>query len=277
MGRLCWTVLAGCLLLAACGGDGGETRSAPVDYRDFLQFGGVAYYVADHGVGRPVARGDLGPRFAVVRGNPPESDPTRAYRVRDRDAAFVPVGSPVFTVNGYRPTFRLAASHDGRLRLYEADAAVGARTGADLLDLAGKVRYLSVNSGRSELAPGQGPGPGRRAGPAGPGRARRAQWWPGGGPLLLRRLQPDRPDGGPAGLLPRDRRAAGGRVRPARVHRGGGGRPEGTWATLRHQGLAVRGPGGVDYAEQVALWVLEDDEVVGRLGVAGMAGRSDPQ
>jgi hypothetical protein len=152
MGRLCWTVLAGCLLLAACGGDGGETRSAPVDYRDFLQFGGVAYYVADHGVGRPVARGDLGPRFAVVRGNPPESDPTRAYRVRDRDAAFVPVGSPVFTVNGYRPTFRLAASHDGRLRLYEADAAVGARTGADLLDLAGKVRYLSVNSGRSELA-----------------------------------------------------------------------------------------------------------------------------
>jgi hypothetical protein len=45
-----------------------------------------------------------------------------------------------------------AASHHGRLRLYEANAAVGARTGADLLDLAGKVRYLSVNSGRSELA-----------------------------------------------------------------------------------------------------------------------------
>lgn len=29
---------------------------------------------------------------------------------------------------------------------------MGARTGADLLDLAGKVRYLSVNSGRVELA-----------------------------------------------------------------------------------------------------------------------------
>src|SRR6266511_2167579 len=51
-----------------------------------------------------------------------------------------------------RPGGRLAARHYGRLRLYEANDAVGARTGADLLDLAGKVRYLSVNSGRVELA-----------------------------------------------------------------------------------------------------------------------------
>ena len=84
---------------------------------------------------------------ATLRGHP-----ARTYRMRDGDAVFVPAGSPVFTVKGYRPSFRLAASHRGRLRLYEADAADGARTGADLLDLAGKVRYLSVNSGRSELA-----------------------------------------------------------------------------------------------------------------------------
>jgi hypothetical protein len=45
---------------------------------------------------------------------------------------------------------------------------------------------------------------------------------------------------------------------------------------MRREGLAVRGP-GVDHAEQVALGVLEDDEVVVRLGVAGMAGRSDPE
>jgi hypothetical protein len=89
---------------------------------------------------------------SVVRANAPESDPAHTYRMRDGDAAFVPAGSPVFTVKGYRPSFRLAASHRGHLRLYEADAADGARTGADLLDLAGKVGYLSVNSGRSELA-----------------------------------------------------------------------------------------------------------------------------
>jgi hypothetical protein len=152
MGRLRWVVLAGCLLLAACGGGDRGARWGSTDYKDFLRFGGVTYLVVDHGVGRPVGRDDLGPRFAVVRGNPPDSDPAHTYRLRDGDAAFVPAGSPVFTVKGYRPGFRLAASHHGRLRLYEADDVAGARTGADLLDLAGKVRYLSVNSDRVELA-----------------------------------------------------------------------------------------------------------------------------
>ena len=152
MGRRRWAVLAGCLLLAACGGGGGGPWPAPRDYIDFVRFGGVTYHVADHGVGRPIAPGDLGPEFAVVRANPPTSGPPLAYRPRDGDAAYLAVGSPVFTVKGYRPGFRLAASHHGRLRLYEAEEADGARTGADLLDLAGKVRYLSVNSGRFELA-----------------------------------------------------------------------------------------------------------------------------
>lgn len=151
MRRLRGLVVAGCLLLAACGGRAGP-RAVAVDYQDFIKLGGTLYYVADHGVGRAVGRGDLGPVFAVVRGNPPRNDPTMRYRPRDGDAAFLAAGSPVYTVKGYRPGFRLAASHHGRLRLYEANEAVGARTGADLLDLAGKVRYLSVNSGRVELA-----------------------------------------------------------------------------------------------------------------------------
>jgi hypothetical protein len=152
MGRLRGVVLAGCLLLAACGGGGGGTGSDSRDYIDFVRFGGVTYYVADHGVGRPITAGDLGPEIARVRANPPTSGSPLAYRPRDGDAAYVAVGSPVFSVRGYRPGFRLAASHHGRLRLYEAEEAVGARTGSDLLDLDGKVRYLSVNSGRFELA-----------------------------------------------------------------------------------------------------------------------------
>jgi hypothetical protein len=152
MGRFGWVVLAGCLLLTACGGGGGGRVAGTRDYIDFVRFGGVTYYVADHGVGRPITPGDLGPELGRVRGNPPMTGPPLAYRPRDGDAAYLAVGSPVFTVKGYRPSFRLAARHHGRLRLYEAEEAAGARTGADLLDLAAKVRYLSVNSGRFELA-----------------------------------------------------------------------------------------------------------------------------
>jgi hypothetical protein len=72
----------------------------------------------------------------------------------DGDAAFVAPGALVSTVKGYRPTFRLAAGRHP-LRFFEAREVPGARSGADVLDLAGKVRYIGVNSdfdGTTELA-----------------------------------------------------------------------------------------------------------------------------
>jgi hypothetical protein len=152
MGRLRWLVIAVCLLFAACDGARGRPGPAACDYLDFIRLGGVMYEVADHGVGRAIGQRDLGPVFARITGNPPTSGDCRSYRPRDGDAAFLASGSSVYRVMGYRPSFRLAARHHGRLRLYEAQEAASARVGADLLDLAGKVRYLSVNSDRVELA-----------------------------------------------------------------------------------------------------------------------------
>jgi hypothetical protein len=151
MGRRFGAVVALWLLLAGCSSLPLGARTATCDYVDFIRLGGVTYEVADHGVGRAVGRRDLDAVFARVTANPPATD-CRAYSPRDGDAAFLAPGAPVYMVKGYRPGFRLAASHRGRLRMYEASEAAGARVGGDLLDLAGKVRYLSVNSGRVELA-----------------------------------------------------------------------------------------------------------------------------
>lgn len=152
MGRIRGLVIALCLLLPACAGAHSSVTAAACDYADFIRLGGVTYEVADQGVGRAIGQRDLGPVFARITGNPPTSGDCLSYRPRDGDAAFLASGSSVYRVTGYRPSFRLAASHDGRLRLYEAQEAASARVGADLLDLAGKVRYLSVNSRRFELA-----------------------------------------------------------------------------------------------------------------------------
>ena len=49
-------------------------------------------------------------------------------------------------VNGYRPSFRLAARREGRLLLFEAFDNPRARTWGDLLDLDGKVARITIGT-----------------------------------------------------------------------------------------------------------------------------------
>jgi hypothetical protein len=153
MRRLATLMLIGCVLLGGCDRRCVGPECTNLDYADFLRFGGITYYAGDSNLdGRGPRRSDLGPVFAVVRRNPPSDDLN--YRMADGDAAFVAPSAPIYIVKGYRPAFRLAASHGGRLWFYEAREVPGARIGADVFDLAGKVRYIGVNSdfdGTTEL------------------------------------------------------------------------------------------------------------------------------
>ncbi|MGI8913175.1 MAG: PDZ domain-containing protein [Chloroflexota bacterium] len=149
---------AAVLILSACAAPG-RTRGAELDWASFIRFGGITYlenpYTGGARVGRALQVGDLGPVFAPVRHEVANSIHTPGYQLQDGDAAFLPVGPPVSTVHGYLPTFRLAAPYQGRLLLYEADTNPQAMVGQDLLDIAGKVRAISVLSshdGISELA-----------------------------------------------------------------------------------------------------------------------------
>ncbi len=126
-----------------------------IDWADFLHFSGIMYVSTDPHLGRAITQGDLGPQLYTVRfkvnGN--VSDPS--YRAKDGDAAFLDPGTPVYALQAYAPTFRLAAPRvDRLLTLYEANFNPAARTGADQLDLAGKVRAIAIRSAadqRTEL------------------------------------------------------------------------------------------------------------------------------
>ena len=86
-----------------------QTHHGVIDWVDFIRFGGITYVVAPTKPGRMLTANDLGPVFATVRlkldGN--VQDP--AYQSKDGDAAFLDAGTKIYTMKGYRPTFRLAA------------------------------------------------------------------------------------------------------------------------------------------------------------------------
>jgi hypothetical protein len=118
--------------------------TAAIDYVDFVRIDGI-FYSASHGLpGRPITAGDLGAERFRVKNTVSITTCDPHYRPVDGDAAFVATGEPVFALKGYAPAFRLAARHNGRLVLYEADSNPAARRGADLLDIEGKVKSIAL-------------------------------------------------------------------------------------------------------------------------------------
>jgi len=144
------------ILTAAC--TARVTPTEIVDWIDFVQFNGIQYiavYNGDGSAGRDLTEADLGPEFAKVEYKHDEPHVSSHECCRDGDAAFLEAGTVVYIVKGYHPGFRLAAYRDGRLVLFEADSNPKAQTGADLLDIGGKVdsiRVISAEDGVTELA-----------------------------------------------------------------------------------------------------------------------------
>jgi hypothetical protein len=117
-----------------------------VDYIDFVRAGDVTYVASYTSGGRDLGEVDLGPERLRVKQTLARGGFGPGYQPVDGDAAFVPAGDPVYLVRGYSPNFRLAARHDSRLLLYEADTSTQAKRGADLLDIGGKVTSIALLS-----------------------------------------------------------------------------------------------------------------------------------
>ena len=137
-------------LAAACT----TSPAVQIDYTDFVKLGGVTYQAEWTSPVHPIQDAELGPVYGKVKVKLEGSQDPK-HQLQDGDSAFLAPGTQVYRVTGYQSTFRLAARHDGRLTLYEADTNPRAKVGADLLDLANKVLYIGVNSesdGHTELA-----------------------------------------------------------------------------------------------------------------------------
>jgi hypothetical protein len=144
--------LAAVALLAALPGGAGLARGQGV--LDFVTFDRIDYLRWGEEPGRALVPADLGIEFATVECSIGEDRRACEFGL-DAAAAFMPKGTRMHAVNGYRTTFRLAAVVGSRIFLYQAWRNARAKTGADLYDVAGKVRAVDVQRGEpTPAAPG---------------------------------------------------------------------------------------------------------------------------
>ena len=113
---------------------------------DFVSFDGVDYIRFADEPGRALTRADLGVEFATVECSISEDARGCPYGT-DAAAAFMPTGTRMYVVRGYRTEFRIAAVWQDRIFLYQAWRNPKAKAGADLFDIAGKVREIDVQRG----------------------------------------------------------------------------------------------------------------------------------
>ena len=118
---------------------------------DFVTFDGIDYIRWADEPGRALTRADLGTEFATVECSVTDDRRGCHFGV-DAAAAFMPVGTRLHAVRGYRTDFRLAAVSSDRIFLYQAWRNARAKVGGDLFDIAGRVRAIDVQIGQPTAA-----------------------------------------------------------------------------------------------------------------------------
>jgi hypothetical protein len=98
------------------------------------------------GQSRELDASDLGPEYARVRFKLSGNIDDPSYRAQDGDAGHLEPNTRLFEVKGYSPKFLLATLIDADVDLYEADGVEGAMTGADRLDIGGRVKSIRIYS-----------------------------------------------------------------------------------------------------------------------------------
>ena len=102
------------MVLGGCGG-----THAQIDWVNFIKVHGIMYVVPPIGdTTVPVSLQGMMATTVHFQIADHISDPT--YQANDGDAAFLPVGTPIYQVIGYRETFRLMALWNGHMTLFEA-------------------------------------------------------------------------------------------------------------------------------------------------------------
>lgn len=141
------------LTLTSCSFPGLKNTGVMIDWVDFIVLNDINYIRNTDGDYELIEDGIDG-IIGEVKFNVSENIKDTEYKVKNGDAAYLPKGTKVYKLKGYKPEFRIAVSIEGEWRIYEADSNPNANKGEDLLDIREKVLYIGINSetdGMTEL------------------------------------------------------------------------------------------------------------------------------
>ncbi|MFC3800974.1 hypothetical protein [Cohnella sp. GCM10012308] len=140
-------ILATMLSASGCGfknGLAGALRGnclGEIEWVDFLMLGDVRYTSNSEGT-KGVSEGKQGEKIGDVSYMLNDHACTD-HKSKNGDAAYLPIGTPIYAMNGYKPSYRVIA--DGKV--YEAHSNPHAKTIGDLWDIDGKTAKVSLESG----------------------------------------------------------------------------------------------------------------------------------
>jgi hypothetical protein len=132
---------------ACCGG-----QHVIIDWIDFVQLNGITYVAATGPASAGTSNPALGAQLATTTRKLADNETDPHHKSQDGEAAFLPAGTAIYSLRDYKTSFRVAVKGSNGVVIYEADTNPRASTGADLLDLTGKVDYITVRDSTGQEA-----------------------------------------------------------------------------------------------------------------------------
>lgn len=123
----------------------GCTQTKPaveIDWVDFINHKNITYMATEFTASADKIESEIGKTLFKVSDN--VHDPN--YKTKDGDAAFLPVGTPIYKIKDYKIEFRVAVKKEGQFIVYQVSRNPNAKTGKDLFDIENKVVSVSINS-----------------------------------------------------------------------------------------------------------------------------------
>lgn len=136
MRRVVPVLIALLLFLGGCG-----KSQVTIDWADFVKVNGVLYLRTTF----TIEESNVGPQISTVEFKVADNGHESERKVKNGDAAFFPAGTPIYSINGYKSSFRIAVRYSDNVYVYQAFINSNAKLGSDFADIANKVDYIGVN------------------------------------------------------------------------------------------------------------------------------------